>query len=357
MTKKVKLAKHVDNNTEYIDILANSQKPLQELFAVQIDDPVYVDSGCTFLCDTFDGHAFIECVLMCYNSHIDLCISPDHIWMLICQGIATHFKHRPHLRSQMFMKHFGNKHLFIQGDSFETCIKNSIDNLAEHINNHEFLKAMEHDFSTTTDTVRTAGKVTALSLLKKNYFMSYSLSCGIPNVILEGTEEDWERLIEKLNILSERIGLKWWFQRLAYILGKLLETYKGNVDEVFWSKIITSHNTWGSDGDITGWIMVFFPYVEKTKRNTVCLPDGKVVLGFLDKVAETESGNVEIGQEFVAGFMGYIVNTEAGYISPNIGWYVREIINELGWVRNEDDTEYLEADKKKVKRKKCCIIS
>jgi hypothetical protein len=103
--------------------------------------------------------------------------------------------------------------------------------------------------------------------------------------------------------------------------------------------------------------MVFFPYVEKTKRNTVCLPDGKVVLGFLDKVAETESGNVEIGQEFVAGFMGYIVNTEAGYISPNIGWYVREIINELGWVRNEDDTEYLEADKKKVKRKKCCIIS
>jgi hypothetical protein len=37
------------------------------------------------------GHGFIEVLRVAYDQHRPVVISPDHIWMLICQGVSYHF--------------------------------------------------------------------------------------------------------------------------------------------------------------------------------------------------------------------------------------------------------------------------
>ena len=94
----------------------------------------------------------------------------------------------------------------------------------------------------------------------KAYF-SYKIyfCCGIPKVTLEGTLEDWTKLQEKVIKLRQlNLDMDFWLDRLDPVICKLIETYNGEVDEDFWSKIVSSESL-GSGGEIavSGWITAF----------------------------------------------------------------------------------------------------
>ena len=75
----------------------------------------------------------------------------------------------------------------------------------------------------------------------KHYF-NYNVSCvgfGIPRIYLEGTLEDWDKLLIKVKSL-EKYNLKWWTDKLQEIILKFFETKKGNVDFIFWKYFIFS---------------------------------------------------------------------------------------------------------------------
>jgi hypothetical protein len=65
--------------------------------------------------------------------------------------------------------------------------------IKEH-NRQEIHSLLTERFSTTTTASMTASEITLMSSMK-NYF-SYDMhtECGIPNIILKGTEEDWVSL-------------------------------------------------------------------------------------------------------------------------------------------------------------------
>ena len=69
-----------------------------------------------------------------------------------------------------------------------------------------------------------------------------------------GTEEDWRKMIDKLekaeNILQpieEQLKLADWFKRCKIVLENLLETFRGNPDKDWWSRIMTIQS-FGSGG-------------------------------------------------------------------------------------------------------------
>ena len=115
----------------------------------------------------------------------------------------------------------------------------------------------------------------------KHYFDYHvgCVGCGIPKVYLEGTLEDWEKLLIKVKSL-EKYELKWWTDNLQKVINKIIETKKGNVDVIFWKYFIFSsirqYVEYGPSGIgkklsnqkyIGGWILYFFPYSNDGIKN------------------------------------------------------------------------------------------
>ncbi|EXX78190.1 uncharacterized protein OCT59_014011 [Rhizophagus irregularis] len=62
--------------------------------------------------------------------------------------------------------------------------------------------------------------------------------CGIPKITLEGTLEDWTKLQEKVVQLPQLdLDIDFWLDRLDPVVWKLVETYKGEIDEKVWATI------------------------------------------------------------------------------------------------------------------------
>ena len=69
--------------------------------------------------------------------------------------------------------------------------------------------------------------------------------CGIPGVVMLGSEEDWTNLVEKLGKVEELLQpiegvlqLGDWFRSCQSVLKNLRETFRGNPDKDWWSKIM-----------------------------------------------------------------------------------------------------------------------
>ena len=70
---------------------------------------------------------------------------------------------------------------------------------------------------------------------------------------MKGTQEDWEKLIEKLQSLEkillpvmEDIELTEWFWSTKITMGKLLNTFQGSPDKELWGHILSWNQRYGS---------------------------------------------------------------------------------------------------------------
>ncbi|KAG9305398.1 hypothetical protein G9A89_011531 [Geosiphon pyriformis] len=127
--------------------------------------------------------------------------------------------------------------------------------------------------------------------------------------------------------------MDFWLDRLEPVIWKLVETYRGNIDQDFWSKVIMSKGG-GSGMPVywDGWISAFFPYdntghkLTKNSIEAANIPKGQVNVPF-----DTDIGFV---LSFVAGFLGAQQEsfgegdeTEV-IVSPVIGWLVVDQIKD-----------------------------
>ena len=84
-----------------------------------------------------------------------------------------------------------------------------------------------------------------MSSIKILFFEEYfeyqaEIWCGIPGVSMLGSEEDWRRLVDKLEKvelllqpIEEVLQLRDWFSSCKGVLNKLLETYQGRYNKLY----------------------------------------------------------------------------------------------------------------------------
>ena len=97
---------------------------------------------------------------------------------------------------------------------------------------------MQPDFSTTTDDIKYVGNLSIMCAFKKYFdYTMMVFGCGIPSVTLKGTVQDWERILEKLQLLR-KYEFDHWINENEPIIKKLIETRKGNIDIDFWKNMI-----------------------------------------------------------------------------------------------------------------------
>ena len=217
--------------------------------------------------NTVGINAFVETVHIAYANHYPLEISPDDIWLCIAQGFAAHVNANAEKLRHFFVKYEGKEELSVRKDEF---VKGSPNNMwpdvfsdfsaqiRSHIGNetHDLLIA---NFTTTGPTERAATEIVIMNAFKEYFDYYVETTCGIPEITLKGTTNDWRQVREKAQKLAQ-FELDWWTDTLVKILDMFVAASQGNVDKQFWSSFYKERESYVSDS-INGWILTLFPYI------------------------------------------------------------------------------------------------
>jgi hypothetical protein len=255
-------------------------------------------------------------VLLGYlDSFIDHCpikVSPNVIWQLILNAFSRHVDNNSEKLRNKFVNFEGIKDLNVVKVGTLKDIykyeKEIIEELVQKISQNvgsQLVDALTPNFSTTTNESLIAGKVSLMSAFKR-YFRYHGsmLVCGIPYILLEGTLEDWEKILEKLKFLSK---YEFSNKKMEKDIEEIIKTKKGKINLDFWRKIIMEtkkeDGDWkgcGSEGEdkITGWICDFYLNLGDVISRDSYLPD---------EVLEASIQITEMGSEKKA--VDYIISS------------------------------------------------
>lgn len=309
-----------------------------EASATNIDD--LVDFACPNL--------FLGAPAAAFKSHYPLVISPDDVWLAIAQGFAIHVNNNVEtLRSRFVDQNVTGKTLirvirddFIKGSSdndWAGCFAEFSSKIRDNIGNT--VDTVVSSFSTTGPIERAASEVVLMGAVQGYFEYRVQTRCGIPEVTLLGTVDDWKSIRVRAATLTQ-FELGWWTQHLLPVLDELVNAASGRPDTHMWQSFFKLKSESGGTA-VTGWINVFFPYLKdrETRRPTAAntfmsqsqwhldwggadsddFPSGFALAPFVWEYMGTN-----IPMKFVAGFAGISQDPTTLAIRPVIGWAVAE---------------------------------
>ena len=180
----------------------------------------------------------------------------------------------------------------------------------------QFADTVRADFSTSTPTHVIESEITLMSAMKNYFEYRMCLMCGIPQIEMMGTEDDWRKLKSKFIALREilapvkmhLVGLGYWWEKVEVILQKLIDTYTGKPDLKWWSHIFNKKDPWGSGPSYTvlkGWFIEDFLNGRNVKTLEEIVPSG---LTTCPLILEGEGYPTPVNATLVAGIAGIQVD-------------------------------------------------
>jgi len=290
-------------------------------------------------------NGLLRAIHAAYSAHFPLVLSPDDVWLAIAQGFANHVNaHAAQLRSR-FVAHEGQKLISIRRDSF---IKGRADNdwpgvfsefsaqIGDHVGDVR-RRLVVADFSTTCPESRAASEIVLMNAMKAYFAYEVRTLCGIPEVTLLGTSDDWRDIKHRAQALSE-FAASDWIGAVSDVLDHFVRACAGSADPEFWQNLYKPQG--GSGGPyVTGWINVLFPYLPShetganTRPNELAMcrdwPTKRHAPNFGDFPSGLSSvpfvwdyyGN-KLDMSFIGGFAGVAQDATSGALRPVIGWGV-----------------------------------
>ncbi len=349
MTKKASITFEVEK-------LKRAKKPLKEIsfeqISKQFSEETIIGSadGKEFV--SFGTHSFLKGMQVAYADHRPFVLSPDMIWLLICQGFSKHIEVNAEKLRHLFVDFDDKKELIIRNDELlnpdKTILKaeweKSIDEMNGEVAKHvgeDLINNLTADFSTTSLTEKIVSQITVLNAFQPYFNYTFMIGiCGIPQITLEGTAEDWQKVIDKSKKLAT-YELDWWINELLPVLKEIKETANGKIDKQFWMNMFKQHtpDEYGASDIIDGWIVRFFPYAKNGVKTDLFsmyadsfkyLPDQIVNIPFL-YIEDDLINPIHKNLEFLAGFFGLEQNEKDLSLRPVIEWSIiseRKFINE-----------------------------
>lgn len=287
------------------------------------------------------NHPFFDGMYTAYSEHRPFVLSPDMIWLLICQGFSHHINNNAADLRDMFVNFQGKKSLVVKLEerkklnniaTWEAVIPQFVEQVSENTSK-ELITNLTPTFSTTTPIERIATQITALESMHAYFeYIVIRVMCGIPEITIKGTPQDWILLKEKTDCLR-KYKLGWWIDELDPLLEQFINASEGNFDKEHWRNMFKYHTEkeYGAPKIIDGWIIKFFPYDKKGKRNdfkmlrsSEDIPDEQAFVDF-KRIDLYPDGHTEaFPMQFVAGFYGLKQNHKTQALEPVIGWLVSQ---------------------------------
>jgi hypothetical protein len=305
-----------------------------------------------------DGaHPLIGALHAAFMSHRPVCLSPDIIWLALTQGLAHHINTHAESLRQQFVGHAGQLTITVRRDDF---VKGSPENpwpevfgkFSEAIRDHigEAHGLIVADFSTTGAVERAASEVVLLDAMQPYFCYELHTICGIPSITLEGTVEDWQSMVRRVQGW-EQWGLGWWVRPLLPVLEQFAAAAAGTVDRAFWDSIYKWQGSQGSGSAYTtGWVSTLFPYLY-TQEAKIARIIGRVYTGpalrrnpWLGATPSQGGPSRDefpgspakaafkwqyflqtFDMEFIGGLFGIRQDPHTLCLRPEIGWAIRDV--------------------------------
>ncbi|CAK4085763.1 unnamed protein product [Aphanomyces euteiches] len=208
--------------------------------------------------------SFVRGVIQAYNQHHNLEIRPDDVWLAIMVQFGLYVNGNAEKLRSALVKHEGQKELVVvdnatlQSADYGKLATRMVYAMEEHLVDRALGEWILPSFSTTTDNDKIVGSVVMMAAMKKYFSYKIQFLCGIPNVTLLGTVEDWEDIrarVDKLADFGE--DLIEWTSMLSGILDEFVLSAKGNVNLDFWKRICHDVGEGSGTTYVCGWISVF----------------------------------------------------------------------------------------------------
>ena len=298
-------------------------------------------------------NSFYKGMINAFASHRAVVLSPDVIWLLISQGFAAHVNLNSEELRDKIVYHQGKmtlvvespKHLLYSADEVDwESIFNEFEKQIRSNTKNQIADIITADFSTTGITEKIASQITLMESVNKYFeYKVMTLACGIPDITLMGTPDDWCKVREKAQSLKG-YGLDWWIDQLDPILKQFVDASQGVVDNEFWMEMVGSVQfrltgcgkpTGDTELMFDGWFTTFYPYNAFGYRitgpmtyNSRLLPE-VVETPFIYEIRDID-GTVIAKYDMLlyAGIIGLSEDPVNGALKPEIGWMVRCIIPE-----------------------------
>ena len=312
---------------------------------------------------------FYNCMVEAYAGHYSVILSPDAIWTLISQGFCHHISLNTEKLKDKIVNHEGKMEISVISEydlysplmDWDTLLNGFDIQIAENTKGN-IADIMRADFSTTGNTERITSQVTLMSAVKSYFdFAAIHTICGIPTITIEGTPDDWRKIIKKVESLRD-YDLGWWVDDLKPILQEFVNASEGNVNKDFWQNIVKKDRPESMKNgagcgvkDATkfdGWFLKFMPF-DKDGRTPDAVVYGRndmlpsVVSAPFTYIVKDATGNIisKTPMEIMSGFVGIDVNENTYTMRPHIGWMVSEKNNKGIAEKIQNSMEIIRVDR------------
>lgn len=304
-----------------------------------------------------------------YAGHYSVILSPDAIWTLISQGFCHHISLNTEKLKDKIVNHEGKMEISVISEydlysplmDWDTLLNGFDIQIAENTKGN-IADIMRADFSTTGNTERITSQVTLMSAVKSYFdFAAIHTICGIPTITIEGTPDDWRKIIKKVESLRD-YDLSWWVDDLKPILQEFVNASEGNINKDFWQNIMKKDRPESMKNgagcgvkDATkfdGWFLKFMPF-DKDGRTPDAVVYGRndmlpsVVSAPFTYIVKDATGNIisKTPMEIMSGFVGIDVNENTYTMRPHIGWMVSEKNNKGIAEKIQNSMEIIRVDR------------
>ncbi len=278
---------------------------------------------------------FVSASMMAFTEHLPLRIEPAHFWVTIIQEVATMVKQNPKKYAHVFNGDPDHKKILkvicdelANGDQHWPLAIGRFRSALCAETGVELVEGFFPNFSTDDPTRELVYLVSAMDAASPYFEYEVHTRCGIPEIQLEGTLEDWSSLYKRLVWLEATFGRNVYFDRVKKIIDRIGQQVKsGQPDINFWSSFFKYQMESGGD-KVTGWITDLYAYIyteggpvfkdlETREYGSNEFPSGLSVVPFTWVLLGDR-----FPMRFFSGFTGVRVVDEA--VCANIGYGVIE---------------------------------
>ena len=193
------------------------------------------------LCYSFDIEkdlAFIDTNVPLLNgfytahiNHYPIRIKPDDIWLLIVQAFSVHVDVNSEELKNYFVNFDEQKTLTVKYNGIffaknfdKKILENFCEQIIEQMKEYlgkEILDILTPNFTTTNYDTTIICKLSIMSIFRIYFeYRGMACICGNPYIILEGTSEDYEKIIKKAKELR-KYKFEWYIDRIIPLIQKM----------------------------------------------------------------------------------------------------------------------------------------
>ena len=220
-------------------------------------------------CEGMFQNQFVGSLHKAFKSHYAFTLNPDDIWFVILQGLSNHINLNAEKFRGVMVDFEGQKNILINHNGL---VKGSADNtwnilfpqfqekIASMIKDASIAESIVPTFSTTTELDTICFQIALMDICKSYFTYSVRTMCNIPVINIDGTREDWVKIIDTINTILPQFELGEWLGDLNVIINKIIDSFEGNIDTEFFDSIYKFKSGSGSSL-VTGWVCDLFPYM------------------------------------------------------------------------------------------------